>query len=493
MANNIEEDEVVDEIDVFVNNDLKNQLYMLIYPTRKLDQRFPSNKLVDARIKPNNKKLELTTRIDTDNSNYDGYIGEQIARSVDGDDKSYYDCNSMDKMVYEAKAVKSEEASELHYIGVRRSDGIHLTRITDKMMMQQSFNYIDMAERRRAEQEKLAKVDEFKPSEARLVTARGVQFETAEAKAARELTREAYEKRLADEAWRPLMILGDSCPSAMSTCKQMVYDFEPGDLGEMKHLASEMSVEAQSYIDSLIPDIETKGSDGKKHFDNENIDEFLKSIFKRVKIIKFILLEQLAIENHFGDLHLHLAKINKYAVILRGLLVVRSQVLYPPDSKSAISGVNAEDMCLMRDYILSRFAAHPSLERQELYRNLDRYPPEEVHAVLQEIAVCRARDKGSKICPRWELLYPDDLDFQERNREQCNRQATIWANKLEQFSNKLHIATRNQYAEKLPESIGLYQSSPPPSRVKNEPVDLDLPAVTVKQEPDITERIKAEK
>lgn len=40
------------------------------------------------------------------------------------------------------------------------------------------------------------------------------------------------------------------------------------------------------------------------------------------------------------------------ATIIRGVWVVRSDVLYPKDSRSAISGVPATIMCRARDYVV---------------------------------------------------------------------------------------------------------------------------------------------
>lgn len=43
----------------------------------------------------------------------------------------------------------------------------------------------------------------------------------------------------------------------------------------------------------------------------------------------------------------------KVAVLVRGNWVVKSEVLYPPNTFSAISGVPAELMCRARDYVVS--------------------------------------------------------------------------------------------------------------------------------------------
>ena len=71
-----EEDPVIQEIDIYVTNQLASYLYLLQFPLRSATR---SYEFAGARIKPNADKIELDIPLDTTSANYDKARGEEFS------------------------------------------------------------------------------------------------------------------------------------------------------------------------------------------------------------------------------------------------------------------------------------------------------------------------------------------------------------------------------------------------------------------------------
>lgn len=112
--------------------------------------------------------------------------------------------------------------------------------------------------------------------------------------------------------------------------------------------------------------------------------------------------------------------------MVHGNWVVESEAIYPAKIVSATNGVPAELMCRARDYILYQFYRNEFIDRKKISL-ITQIPPEEVVEVLQTIAKWDGRNG-------WQLLMPQNLQFEERNPELKQRQDVYWRSKEELFT-----------------------------------------------------------
>lgn len=126
------------------------------------------------------------------------------------------------------------------------------------------------------------------------------------------------------------------------------------------------------------------------------------------------------------------------AVLVRGNWAVKSEVLFPKDTLSAVSGVPAEVMCRARDYVVSLHTFHFTMVftfkncyRQLLLFTRNQYverrkvssvikiPTEEIKEIFTGISKLRY-SKG------WELALPTDSDFINKYTDIVQRQNALW-------------------------------------------------------------------
>lgn len=114
------------------------------------------------------------------------------------------------------------------------------------------------------------------------------------------------------------------------------------------------------------------------------------------------------------------------ASLCRGNWVVRSDILYPKDTFSSISGVPANVMCRARDYVLYLFTQNQYVERRKV-SSVIKLPAEEVKEIFTGISRLRT-NKG------WELLLPTDNNFIDKYPDVVQRQQLFWEAKQKQFN-----------------------------------------------------------
>lgn len=125
------------------------------------------------------------------------------------------------------------------------------------------------------------------------------------------------------------------------------------------------------------------------------------------------------------------------AVLVRGNWAVKSEVLFPKDTLSAVSGVPAEVMCRARDYVVSLhtfysmlsvfkncyqqlllFTRNQYVERRKV-SSVIKIPTEEIKEIFTGISKLRY-SKG------WELALPTDADFINKYTDMVQRQNALW-------------------------------------------------------------------
>ncbi|KAG7275883.1 hypothetical protein CRUP_033296, partial [Coryphaenoides rupestris] len=156
--------------------------------------------------------------------------------------------------------------------------------------------------------------------------------------------------------------------------------------------------------------------------------EQIKTLMKNVKLMPFANLMGLLASG--TDSTAVLRCVQQVALLIQGNWVVKSDVLYPKNTCSPLSGVPAEVLCRGRDFVMWRFTLERSLMRKEVAAII-KLPPEDVKDFLEHMAVPRI-NRG------WEFALPSDSGFIKKHPDVAHRQNMLWLgiqSKLEKVFN----------------------------------------------------------
>ena len=459
------DDEVVEEMDVFLSKELSQNLYLLQYPTLHLNQTFSADQRLIARVKPQHKKLEMDVMLDISSPNYDQSKGEQIAINVDGGgtgDGLTYENSVMDFQTLSSKLIPQK--GKRFAAAIVQDGQLHLTPIAHVMQMQPSFKYRDCAEKRAMHAAKMKAQNESGHSsqdeadEAKAVTIRFKSVESEATRAMRENSYASYEKRLYQEKWISASVHHRDHAYTDRERNRLFCNqaFSPlDDAGDYP----EMEVNSSSYLQALVPNYVV--SDVDSGIGPENVlsisklkflplGEQLKLLMKSAKIMHFSHLLTLLPSN--PDANAVVRSLQSYAVLVKGCWIVKSEVLFPPDTVSPISGTPADLICKVRDYILCLFTKQAYLVRREITKQVN-VSSDEVKSILEQIS-------KMKVGHGWSLKLPCDQEFIEKYPEVHERQAMVWNNRCKQLSKRFQ-------EEETSESCGKSSTSKPKSANKN--------------------------
>ncbi|KAJ9089447.1 hypothetical protein DSO57_1013012 [Entomophthora muscae] len=192
----MDEDEIIQEVDVFLASHLIEHLYLFQFPVReKGSSENPC--LPDARIKPNACIIELDVPISTDQTTYNVTRGSELGAEADQDPKPSGDrgYNSGSTKLYD-KQTSTSEVLPLHtnyFVGAMKEGQLHLSKVKDTKHQR------EIAAKKRLEKAN-TKPTESGPKilQRQLATSNLTAFEEAKQK--------VLDKRNANvnESWKPL-------------------------------------------------------------------------------------------------------------------------------------------------------------------------------------------------------------------------------------------------------------------------------------------------
>ena len=116
-----------------------------------------------------------------------------------------------------------------------------------------------------------------------------------------------------------------------------------------------------------------------------------------------------------------LASLARYAVLVQGCWVVKSEVLNPRGTKSHIAGIDAETLWPWRNYLMFSFNRKRILSRREIVSKIC-LPGEEVEEMLEQMSV---RCSGHE----WEFKLDKDREFLHTYVDECSNQLLLWKHK----------------------------------------------------------------
>jgi len=153
-----EDDPVVHEIPVYLAKSLANQLYLLQYPVRPCRMSYDTSTVLSAKVKPKQKKVEVTMALNTECTNFDNSKGEQIALNVDGadakdragggaddDETMVFPEGQMDRLVL--SSTQALQDTNRYAVGILDANEFHLTPLHAVLSLRPNFEYLDKSDK----------------------------------------------------------------------------------------------------------------------------------------------------------------------------------------------------------------------------------------------------------------------------------------------------------------------------------------------------------
>lgn len=472
-ADDADADPLVAEIPVYLAKTLADQLYVLQYPVRPHSHNYDESTILKTTIRPQSGQIEMELGLRTRGPTYDKSKGEQIALNVDGafrdkrdSEDNFYKSSVMDKLVLTSTKALSDVSR--YAVGVVRDSSLHLTPIAAVLALRPSFSYLDLADKRGRQERKdtSGEADDSDDDEKiKKVTVRFEKPETVKSRKAKEKSYGFLLRQIREEPW--IEVAYHKYGSERS-------DFEMRKLYcmyEHEHV-DQFSLGSQEYLSQLVPptrEVQATASGLPANLISRSallslpLHDRVKTVMTNAGVASFG--ELLGVFGYGSSVESALSVLKvlqQVAVLVQGNWVVKSDILYPKDSKSE-SGIPNELIQRGRDFVLYLFTKNTNVVRTEV-GDVVGLPGND----LKDILLGVSRYQGSRAV--WEFILPTDISFMKKYPEVVQRQQMIWQSRSEQLS---HIFKDKQVKQDDTSKAGPSTASKKPRavRIKLEPSD----------------------
>ncbi|CAN8002790.1 unnamed protein product, partial [Ixodes hexagonus] len=443
------------QLDVYISKALADRLYLLQYPLRPANQAYDEEHCLEARVKPRQQKAGLEFSLNTHDPSYDHVRGEQFAANANsGSDQGkepFFQSNTMDKQIL--TSTRAVTSAENYAVGLLRPGELHLSPLHCIVQMKPSFSYLDQSDVRNKVGETAAAEEEEDADEPQAVQVRFAGAETERSKRARERSFHFLQQQQDNEPWskisyHPFGSEMSGVERAMLLCPQMDRD------------VSDLPGTPQDYFQRLvIEDVNTTAVVTNHERKEQSmhglrdlpLQDQIKAVMTSAKVVDFPKL--MSVLPSKSDATSVVRFLQQVALLVQGCWVVKSDVLYPKDTFSAVTGVPAETMCRARDYLMWLYTQSRHVV-QSKFADTVRLPSEDVKMLLSEMA--RLTPSG------WEFLLQPDKDFIARYPDVVQRQQMLWDAK-QQFLSKSFKLSRQETSGSQDTAM---QSPPPGGRAR---------------------------
>ena len=424
-----DDDPVVQEVDVFLSKQLMEKLFLFQYPVRPAHFTYDDVEHLSVKMKPKQQKVEMELAMNTVCDNYSRSKGEQIAINVDGKNpnpsEQFYASGLMDKQTISSQKVAVDNSR--YTLGLFKDNELHLNPIKGIIQMRASFSYLDKEDARKRVEEEDAHDDD---EEAKPVTVKFARHESEDAKARRLASYEYLKRMEEEEKW--VVMRHHSKHQQMADAERTLLS------AQQTNEVSEFYITQDEYLAKLIEKPQEKPAEkpalpnnllSMSELKSMSLGDQVKALLLSAKVIRF---SQLLTYLPKGcDVTTVLRSLQQVALLVQGVWVVKSEVLYPEDTKSSVSGVSAKMLQQGRDYIMWRFTQNRCLVRKDITAVI-KLQAEDVKEILEKMSHLRAR-RG------WEFKHEYDAEFVNRHPEVVQRQQMIWKTKFEHLSKVLKV------------------------------------------------------
>lgn len=436
-------DPVVAEIPVYLAKTLAQQLYVLQFPVRPRSHNYDESTILKTKIRPRSGQIEMELGLHTRGATYDKSKGEQIALNVDGafrdkrdSEDNFYKSNVMDKLVLTSTKALSD--CSRYAVGVVRDSGLHLTPIASVFALRPSLAYLDQADKCRKKERKDSTGEEDSDEEDKVkkVTVRFEKPETERSRKAKEKSYGFLLRQIKEEPWVEVNYNKHGSDKSEFESRKLFCMYED-------ELVDQFSLSSKDYLNQLVPPTEevkmlTPGLPAhlmsKSGLISLDLHNHVKTVMINAGVASFTELIEVLDRGNAAEFLLSVLKVlQQVAVLVQGNWVVKSDLLYPKDSKSE-TGVCNELIQRGRDFVLYMFTKNPVLRRSEVTDTV-KLPGGDVKEILSGVSMyCSARAV-------WEFLLPTDTAFVKKYPDVFQRQQMIWQSRSEQLA---HVFTEKQ-------------------------------------------------
>jgi DNA-directed RNA polymerase-3 subunit RPC5 len=422
-----ETDPIVYERNVYLSRQLHGNLLLLQYPVRSTGRNYDHSHVLATRVKPRQQCVELELALDTKSRHY----------SVTG----AKDSNCKDKQVLTSTPSGAEVPR--YAIGVLTANELHLTPLSSIVQLRPNYSYIDAGVAQLASESTAvgggeSSQDEAEEDAARTVTVRFRPHESEDALARRMASYEHHRQMADEEAW----VAVGHCPvgSEESEIERLQLFADQTTIGATAP-CSEFYTTPTAFQRLLIPRMEADVLAATATLPSNVLSlaalktmsfaDRIRALIRSVRAMRFAeliaVMKSLSEHSSSGtavslDAQDVLRHLQQHAVLVQGCWVVKSDVLYPHDSHSELTGMPNEALCRARDFVLWRFEQGRAVSRKDIGLAAVHLAPEDEREILDKIARRSAAGRG------WEFRMERDTEFlnDERFRAVIKRQEGLW-------------------------------------------------------------------
>eukprot|EP00047_Mylnosiga_fluctuans_P013702 m.32914 g.32914 ORF g.32914 m.32914 type:complete len:631 (+) comp5049_c0_seq2:5-1897(+) len=410
-----EDDPVVAEVDVYLAQSLKDSLYLFQFPLRPFNKPyFLPGEEVSARVKANQKLIELKGQLDADSEFYDPNAGEVLAQNAN------FKAEGIEaqplfapKGHLDSYTLQSSTAPLCtHYAVGALCDGeLHLTTIHGAVQFRPALVHLDEADsRRRAPERREEKMkEEEDDDEPTAVTVTFKRKETEKTIAARKKSHSYMQKQLDEESWCSIKYV-HSADDAARQHKSRLYTAKTSAVIPMKtpRPAYLRALTAMPGTALAPPPTAVRGAMNRKDIAALSVADRVLTVMRQSELLSYsTLLEQLGL---LSDAEEHTAQqvLQQNCLHLGGAWVIRSEVLYPEGKNSWKTNAPRRVMLKARNIILALFQQGRTVRRSDIWA-VTKLNPEEIREILKPIAV-RTANEGWNLRPSTDTQSPRDLE-----------------------------------------------------------------------------------
>uniref|UniRef100_A0A2P2HZJ5 DNA-directed RNA polymerase III subunit RPC5-like n=2 Tax=Hirondellea gigas TaxID=1518452 RepID=A0A2P2HZJ5_9CRUS len=472
-----EEDELVDEIPVFLCSSEYGTLYQLVFPSHLPQTLAMDGNIIQARLRPNCKQIELVQRISVD-AVYNRSQGEQLALNVDGAHRDLRDNNDnkfpsgmMDQAVLRSEGLLHDKGQ--YAVGrLIPNFGFTICPINAMMPITPKHDYIDQAEKRVSDEKKAQEVAEEGSNKSEATKAVTVKFQRTEneyMKNARERSFMHHQRIILQEPWVTMQYTGMGHSYGNHLAKQIFHCAESEKVDRFhlppSHFLSLLSQAPEptnapttaaaptAAAASAVANASSISSNSRKSRQLDipksllysfTLDQQIERIVRNAEVMKFSDIldclepEVVRAESSIVD------RVQTYAVLVQGCWVLKSHLLYPSSDKSTDptqpsilsissskavikktkSGTLHTNMQKTREYALYLLTTKGHLNRKEIAVEAP-ITADDLLLMLRGIAKPIPTEDGQS-SGLWSFLLETDNHFIDKYKAVCQRYHIRW-------------------------------------------------------------------
>lgn len=410
-------DPIVRRYEVFLTNNLANNLFLFQYLLRPKDRPYDFNQLTEVRFKKEHKKMEMEFELNTHNEHYDQENPQ-----------------TMKSFVLSSRIVPSRTN---YAVGVTRGNHLHITPLQHILQFKTSLEHLDekfigAGEKVISREEKEKKASATK-NQAQIVQA---TYRTQADERARQKTYEYMKQQ--EQAEKPINM--EFFPSDHPTARQV---FERLFATSDHPVAFDMSPAA--YLETLVP----YKHDPLARLKGEQISlDLLRKMpgprqvqlaLFAANILHFGRIKQLATNVKNEETLINLIEDN--AVLVRGCWILKSHLKQlNPSVLNQKFTITVETVA--RDYLLYLFHKQPYIDRIA-FQEKTGLDNELVQTMLEEIAVVSYEKQDNRRHGYWVLKLPPDEEFIKNYPSVVQRQEENWETRTPQILSYIESGFKN--------------------------------------------------